>query len=821
MANASERSIFVDAIDLDDPHERKAFLDEACGDDAQLRAGVEALLRAHDAPENALDKPPVDASPGLTSQTIGSLIGPYRLMEQIGEGGFGLVYVAQQERPVQRKVALKIVKPGTGTKEVLARFDAERQAVAMMDHPNIAKVFDAGVTEDGRPYFVMELVRGVPITEFADAHQLSIRERLSLFTDVCSAVHHAHQKGVIHRDIKPSNVMVTLHDDRPVVKVIDFGIAKAIGQSLTDQTIYTRFFSMMGTPLYMSPEQAEMSGLDVDTRSDIYSLGVLLYELLAGDTPFDRERLDSAGLDEMRRIIREEDPPRPSQRMTTINDRATTVSMARRVDPKRLCSSLRGDLDWIVMKALEKDRNRRYDSAAEMASDIQRHLSEQPILARPPSLVYQLRKFTRRHRVAIATFSMVAFAMILGTAVSIWQMRVAYHERDLKEIALREANQAKRDVEQFALVVATANSLVANAQTHSGAGRWKAARENFDAAIQQQPSYDLPWVSRAQFYTRLNLWDEAAADYEYAMSLGSPTDTPQWWGVVALFDWTGKEQAARELCRQLDARIDNDEPIQQWEFVRNCLTCPTGISDESFKKLARWTRKELDAPRILPDARSNTPPDFPPAGSPWAIQKKPNNDPQAFDRADPRTEPPGPPSPHDAYLDSPLPFGPPYRPKPGPRDHPRRPPTSGPVNPGRPRPPESPHELPMNVQQYIAGIAHLRAGKFAEAIDRLKTAQRDRAWPASWLVDAPLAIAYQQNGQPQQAVQTLQRSRAALAEVAEMLNQVSTIDDKPPWFDFVEYLVFYREACEKIEGAPPSDLPSFEEAHQRTWATLW
>ena len=409
---------------------------------------MEQLLCAHRDVGNFLggSSPAAIDQPRL--ERPGAQIGPYKLLEQIGEGGMGVVFMAEQTRPVQRRVALKIIKAGMDTREVIARFAAERQALAMMDHPNIARVLDAGATDTGRPYFVMELVRGVPITEFCNQNSLSIRGRLELFVTVCQAVQHAHQKGIIHRDIKPTNVLVTLHDGRPVIKVIDFGVAKATGQKLTDKTLFTGFTQMIGTPLYMSPEQAEMSGLDVDTRSDIFSAGVLLYELLTGTTPFDSQRLKSASFDELRRIIREEEPPRPSTRLTTLAlEVASTVGTQRKCDPRQLSRLFRGELDWIVMKCLEKDRTRRYETASGFAMDIQRYLAGEPLLAAPPSARYRLRKFAHKHRAALATAAVISLLLMAGAAVSTWQAVRATRAEEKMGSALAETKQAKAHME--------------------------------------------------------------------------------------------------------------------------------------------------------------------------------------------------------------------------------------------------------------------------------------------------------------------------------------------------------------------------------------
>jgi WD40 repeat protein len=425
--------IFDAAVELGTPAERAAYLDAACGPDSQLRVEVEELLKHDDSSGSFLNLParsdPQATADEPVSERPGMVIGPYKLLERIGEGGFGVVFMAEQTQPVRRKVALKVIKPGMDTRQVVARFEAERQALALMDHPHIARVFDGGETAAGRPYFVMELVKGVPITDFCDQNHLSVPERLGLFVAVCQAVQHAHTKGVIHRDLKPGNVLVTLHDGTPVAKVIDFGIAKAMGQQLTDKTLFTNFAQMIGTPLYMSPEQAGMSGLDVDTRTDVYALGVLLYELLTGTTPFDQERLRAAGYDEIRRIIREEEPAKPSKRFSTLGEVSVTLSANRQSDPKRLCQLFRGELDWVVMKALDKDRNRRYETASAFAADVQRYLHDEPVLACPPSTLYRLRKFARRNKALFLTASVIAVALLVAVAtlavssVLVWQAK--------------------------------------------------------------------------------------------------------------------------------------------------------------------------------------------------------------------------------------------------------------------------------------------------------------------------------------------------------------------------------------------------------------
>ncbi len=465
------KDLFGAALELD-PAARAEFLVRECADDADLRRRLEALLAAHDRPEAALDQPFVAPAGSTVDEAdraaAGAVVGGrYKLLEDIGCGGMGSVWMAEQRDPVKRLVAVKLIKPGMDSKAVLARFEAERQALALMDHPNIAKILDGGTTEAGRPYFVMELVKGLPLTEYCDARRLNVAERLELFAQVCGAVQHAHQKGVLHRDLKPSNILVTEHDGKPVPKVIDFGLAKALGPAgtLTERTLHTAYGAVVGTPLYMAPEQVGINALDVDTRTDVYALGVLLYELLTGTTPLEKQRFKQAAWDEIRRLIREEEPPRPSLRLSS-SDALPSVAASRQTEPTRLTRLVQGELDWIVMKALEKDRNRRYDSASALALDVRRHLADEPVQACPPSASYRLRKVLRRQRTPLLVTAALLLVWTAGVVGTTWgyvrargqqrraeaaeaeateRARQATEERDRAERAAKAERQARED----------------------------------------------------------------------------------------------------------------------------------------------------------------------------------------------------------------------------------------------------------------------------------------------------------------------------------------------------------------------------------------
>jgi serine/threonine protein kinase len=415
----TEESQFAAALEQP-PAERARFLEQACGADAALLHRLRILLAVHDRAAGVLDRPEATAEHARPEDEVGAILaGRYKLLEEIGAGGMGTVWMAEQREPVRRLAALKVIKAGMDSKAVLARFEQERQALALMDHPNIAKVLDGGTTERGRPFFVMELVKGLPLTEYCDDRRLSVAERLQLFAQVCAAVQHAHQKGILHRDLKPSNVLVTEHDGRPVPKVIDFGLAKALGTAgaLTERTLHTVYGTVVGTPLYMSPEQVGINALDVDTRADVYALGVILYELLTGTTPVEKGRFKEAAWEEVKRVIREEEPPRPSLRLSS-SEALPNLAARRQAEPAQLSRLVRGELDWIVLKTLEKDRNRRYETANGLAMDVQRHLAGEVVLAAPPSAAYRLRKFLRKRRGPVLAAALVLFALLAGIVPS-------------------------------------------------------------------------------------------------------------------------------------------------------------------------------------------------------------------------------------------------------------------------------------------------------------------------------------------------------------------------------------------------------------------
>lgn len=744
---SSEKSIFLEALDIESAEERIAFVQGACRGDQALFSSVSALLHEHEREDNPVDTP-IAASydPGLlaieetsgddrgsdscSGPALGSMIGPYKLMEQIGEGGFGLVYVADQQSPIRRRVALKIIKPGMESREVLTRFEAERQAIALMDHPNIARVFDAGVTATAQPYFVMELVRGVPLTEYCDSQQLDIVERLQLFVDLCGAVQHAHQKGIIHRDLKPSNVLVTLQDGRPLVKVIDFGVAKAIGQSLTIRTIYTRFASMVGTPAYMSPEQAGMSTGDIDTRSDIYSLGVLLYELLTGMTPFASDRLQSVGFDELRRIIREEEPLRPSTRLSTLNNQAaTTVAANRRLDPSKLASTMKRDMDWIVMKALDKDRNRRYATAGSMAEDVSRFLMHQPVVACPPTALYRFTKFARRNKVAISTVSSISVALLFGTVVSVWQARVAVRERDEKEIALTEAraaeekaNKARDELEGFNQRLNSTTVLLASGRVHADAQRWPEAYNSYSEATEILPRYYLVWLERGRLNARLGRWDAAAADFSRAIEIGCSAQQAELLGVPQLLYYAGRSKAYERIRKNLELAGHND-PMSV--ATRGLLV--GDLSQDAAAELAAAVEQ------VLSHAETQHPSQNEKGQHKYA-------------------------------------------------------------------------SMYYGANLYVAGWAHLRAGNTEKAIERLEQSN-DAEWFGRGIAYPLIAIANHRAGRADEAVKAFEKSQTLLDRLLD--DSVGRQSGAPiiPWVDFIEFLLNHREASIVVKGHTPANDP--------------
>jgi serine/threonine protein kinase len=594
MNSARVQEIFGDAMEIADAAERRAMLDAACSGDADLRARVEELLGTHGLAEDffkrcsatvtasrdTLNLPMPRERAAVEEDFIGTTIGPYKLLQVLGEGGCGAVYMAEQEVPVRRRVALKIIKLGMDTRSVIARFRAEQQALALMDHPNIARVLDAGATAAGRPYFVMELVSGIKVTTYCDEQALDARQRLRLFIQVCHAIQHAHQKGIIHRDIKPSNILVTSHDGVAMPMVIDFGIAKAIEGRLPGETYFTPCEQFVGTPVYMSPEQAELSRLDVDTRSDIYSLGVLLYELLTGRTPFDTGKLMDAGLDEMRRTLREREPLRPSLAVGALQpDDLRRVAQSRHTEPARFASLLRGDLDWIVMKALDKDRNRRYQTANALALDVQRFLDNEPILARPPSRLYRFRKTVSRNRVLFGAAALATAALVGSSAISTWlylrereARRMAVTAEQQKSTLQHEAEQLRRasaDGEKLSQAaelcrrghLAESDKLVDEirfpkialeyAPVYRVLGDWHVGRNEWRQAIE-----------RFAVLCQINETDQSGAssdDMRYAVAL------------VSQGDLAGYERFRESL---ISRSAGTDDPALSQRIIRECLLTP-------------------------------------------------------------------------------------------------------------------------------------------------------------------------------------------------------------------------------------------------------
>jgi serine/threonine protein kinase len=613
-----EEELFDAARKLDDPAQREGYLERVCDGDPNLRQRVETLLSVRSHAEDLFAEcisalrtsadhaessaAARDLARGCEEEQPGARLGHYKIVQKIGEGGCGAVYMAEQEKPMRRLVALKVIKLGMDTRAVIARFDAERQALAMMDHPNIAKVLDAGATHTGRPYFVMELVRGTRITDYCDQNQLDTRHRLQLFIQICHAIQHAHQKGIIHRDIKPSNIIVTLHDGLPVPKVIDFGIAKATEVPLTDKTPVTIQNQFIGTPAYMSPEQAGTGGLDIDTRSDIYSLGVLLYELLTGKTPFDPKTLIESGVDEMRRTLREEEPPRPSTLLTVLaGSDLTKAALRRHVEAPRLIALIRGDLDWIVMKALEKERARRYETANGLAMDIQRHLSNEPVMARPPSRIYRLQKLVRRNKVVFVAAAAVSAALIAGLGASTW---LFLKERDalqravaaeLQQTRLTQEAERARANEAELRRQAEARERITQAAVLVSQGRFDEADKLASQAPPTEPSVEGSALLRSlsEWHALQGRWAQAADRFGSLLQVnqlvGWDVSTLDFLGCgVCLAQSGAADRYDRFRQAALSRFISITNPVAAERIVKiSLLESPSKDAVESLAPLAR------------------------------------------------------------------------------------------------------------------------------------------------------------------------------------------------------------------------------------------
>ena len=602
--------IFSEALEIKNPQDRIAYLDQACGQDEELRAKIEQLLTAHNQAGSFFNDPNVGSGSTLDNSPLaekaGTIIGRYKLLEKIGEGGMATVYMAEREQPIHRKVALKIIKLGMDTKQVIARFEVERQALALMEHPHIAKILDAGTTETGRPYFVMELVKGIPITKYCDNNNLSTRERLELFIQVCGAIQHAHQKGIIHRDIKPSNVLVALHDGKPVPKIIDFGIAKATQRRLTEKTLFTQFSQLIGTPEYMSPEQAEWSDLDIDTRTDIYSLGVLLYELLTSTTPFDAQELRQAGYSKMQKIICEGEPTKPSTKLSGLGETLAEVARHRKTSPDLLHKMVRGDLDWIVMKCLEKNRTRRYATAGELAADIERNLNHEPVQAAAPSVLYKVRKFVRRNRLAVIAGLLIAATLMIGFSIAIYGLVQANTQRKQAEINFQIAEKQRQSAEiNFENARQAVDAMVNYAQDMADIPQMEYLRRSIlEEAVMFHQGFLQERSADSGVQTDLALTYLKIGDIQY--SLDSPSRAEEAYAqAISQFNLLLKEDPDNSLIQRFMARChrglgmlyynagDYEGAERQWERVSQ--TSQSSIRYK-FKMLieSMQRRKEID-----------------------------------------------------------------------------------------------------------------------------------------------------------------------------------------------------------------------------------
>ncbi len=779
MSLSKIKSVFLEIIDAD-RSQWESLLREKCSDDAELMSAVRKLLLTHEKAsflddaedtqerlhQNVLqaakllefDTHGLNAEQREPHQDLsGTDIGKYRLMEWLAEGGFGQVYVGQQSHPVRRLVAVKLLKRGMESREVVARFEAERQALALMNHPNIAQVFDAGTTEAGQLYLVMELVRGQPITTFCRDQHFSIRDKLQLMTDVCYAVQHAHQKGIIHRDLKPSNVLVAMDDTKPLAKIIDFGIAKALDQRLTDKTIYTRFAQIIGTPMYMSPEQAEMKAQEVDTLTDVYALGVLLYELLTERTPFDKQKMQSATFDEMRRMIREDQPLRPSARVTEVIAPDSTKSNpqqpgteALRKQAVGIANQLKGDLDWIVLKAMEKDRRRRYETPAELARDIQRYLASEPVLARAPSKFYRLSRFAQRNKLAVIATSLVLLSMIGGTGISVWQAMRATR-------AQAEAEQLRQEALQSVERLKEANILIDSARANIDQQRYEEAFHQLTEATRLQPDHYLTWAGRGNLYVRLGAWPAAANDYAKAIGLGAPANSPSWWGVPELMIYNGDLKSYETICKALRTQIQrSDDPVIVLHAVRGLCLKP--IDPPLAEELAAGLDK-LDLSMDV--GRFPGPPGLP-GGPPFQAGRG----------------------------------GPPFFREAGPR----------------------PVGLQRDISDYIKALVAYRAGKFQQVIELLEREpppqRRDRDSDARGLLSAPLlAMAYHEKNEPEMAEKFLNQGIEKLDTWVEAMASGSATGF--PWFDGLDAWILVNEAHGRIHGEPLPADPRLQQWHER------